>query len=160
MKLTFLHAGEKHELDIRAINGSYAFVAKGKSYSARTISRGEEELQLDIDGVVHEVVWARQGRKTWLHIDGRTYELEKPAARASASGTSGSGSLRAPMPGQVRKVMVQEGELVQAGAVLLVLEAMKMEIRIQAPVNAKVALVNVKEGQSIEKDQLLVELEI
>jgi biotin carboxyl carrier protein len=63
------------------------------------------------------------------------------------------------MPGQVRRLAVQVGQTVNAGDVLVLLEAMKMEIRIQAPHAAKVARIAVSEGQSVEREQILVELD-
>jgi acetyl/propionyl-CoA carboxylase alpha subunit len=154
-----MHAGQRYEMQVAAKAGDYSVVLQGKTVSARVLAANEALLEIDVDGIAHRVIWARHGRKMWLHLDGRSYELEKPPTRAAAIAGSGGNSLRAPMPGQVRKVLVRAGEQVQAGAVLMMLEAMKMEIRIQAPADAKVTQVTVKEGQSIEKDQLLVELE-
>jgi biotin carboxyl carrier protein len=59
------------------------------------------------------------------------------------------------MPAQVRSVEVYEGEQVEKGQVLLLLEAMKMEIRIQAPRAGKVVKLSVGEGQPVERDQVL-----
>lgn len=159
MKLSFLYLGQAYELDARSESGAYKLVVQGEQYEPKTLRSSENEFDIEINGDLQHVAWAKQGRRLWLHINGRTYELEKPLPGRGATIASGAGSLRAPMPGQVRKVFAQAGESVKAGAVLLVLEAMKMEIRIQAPADAKVAQVNVKEGQSIEKDQLLVELD-
>jgi len=63
------------------------------------------------------------------------------------------------MPAQVRAVQVAEGERVEKGATLLLLEAMKMEIRVRAPAAGRVARLLAAEGQAVEKDQLLVEME-
>jgi pyruvate carboxylase len=64
----------------------------------------------------------------------------------------------APMPGKVVKVNVKAGDAVKAGAVLLVTEAMKMETNVKAKADAKVAEVRFKEGDKVEKDDLLVRL--
>jgi biotin carboxyl carrier protein len=63
------------------------------------------------------------------------------------------------MPGQVRELFVAEGDQVQKGDLLLLLEAMKMEIRIQAPRAASIKSLSLKAGDAVEKDQILVELE-
>lgn len=68
------------------------------------------------------------------------------------------GSLFAPMPGRVLKVNVKEGDLVNRGTVLLVVEAMKMENNILAPANAMVDKVNVKEGEMVDTKLQLVHL--
>lgn len=159
MKQRLLHQGQGYEIDVRSKGGAYTFLVEGIQYEVKVSRSSENKTDVEINGKRQSVAWAKQGRKLWVHIDGRTYELERTVPGRGTDAASGAGSLRAPMPGQVRKVLVKAGESVKAGAVLLVLEAMKMEIRIQAPADAKVAQVNVKEGQSIEKDQLLVELD-
>ena len=63
------------------------------------------------------------------------------------------------MPGQVRAVNVSEGEAVVKGQTLAVLEAMKMEIRIQSPADGKVKKLYIKQGQTVEREQTLIEIE-
>ncbi len=73
---------------------------------------------------------ASQGRQVWVHFGGRTYQLERVIGqRQAAEGAGGEQVLRAPMPGQVRGVKVKVGQHVQDGQLLLLLEAMKMEIK-------------------------------
>jgi biotin carboxyl carrier protein len=118
------------------------------------------ELVFEMDGLQVQALVAKEGRKTWVHLDGRTYLLERVLEQALAAGlTEGDRILRAPMPGQVRQVLVEVGQEVKAGEVLVLLEAMKMEMRIQAPHSAKVALLAVSAGQNVEREQILVELE-
>ncbi len=66
------------------------------------------------------------------------------------------GSLLAPMPGTVVRVAVEEGETVAAGALLVVLEAMKMEHRVTSPAPGTVAEVRVKAGQTVDGGEVLV----
>lgn len=136
------------------------FRYRGKVY---TVELAGERALIDgraVDGRPQRTVWARAGRKIWVHVDGRTYELELAAGLSGGGGSAGgTGSLRAPMPGQVREVYVKAGASVEEGAELLLLEAMKMELRVQAPQAGKVAAVKVKSGDSVDKDQVLVELD-
>jgi pyruvate carboxylase len=62
------------------------------------------------------------------------------------------------MPGKVVKVNVKAGEQVKAGAVLLVTEAMKMETNLKAKRDCTVAEVRFKEGDKVEKDDLVLVL--
>ncbi len=62
------------------------------------------------------------------------------------------------MPGQVRAVNVKEGDAVTKGQTLLLLEAMKMEIRVQSPRDGLVKKLYVQQGQTVEREQLLVEI--
>lgn len=66
---------------------------------------------------------------------------------------------RSPVSGIVVKVVAQPGQALQAGDVLLVLEAMKMETNITAPVAGKVAAIKVGPGDSVQSGQIVVELE-
>lgn len=65
-----------------------------------------------------------------------------------------------PMPGNVMKVNVKEGDMVSAGTVLCIVEAMKMENNIVARCDAKVAKVNVREGDKVDTRTILIELTI
>lgn len=82
-----------------------------------------------------------------------------PAAPARKSlVAAGDGSITSPMPGSVFQMKTQEGASVQAGQVLLVLEAMKMENPITAPFNGTVTKVFVREGDNVGEGDLLVEV--
>ena len=70
-----------------------------------------------------------------------------------------SGGLVAPMPGKVLATAVKEGETVDAGQLLVVLEAMKMEHRIVAPSAGIVTKIHIEVGEQVEKDVVLVDLE-
>lgn len=67
--------------------------------------------------------------------------------------------IKAPMPGLILDINVQEGEEVKEGDYLLVLEAMKMENSLTAPRDGVVKSVSVKVGETVGKNQLLIEME-
>jgi len=69
------------------------------------------------------------------------------------------GEIRALMPGRVTSVLVREGEMVELGAPLLILEAMKMLNEITSPFAGRVVRVHVREGETVRKDAILVVLE-
>ena len=66
-------------------------------------------------------------------------------------------SLKAPMPGLILKVHIKEGQEVQKGDSLLVLEAMKMENIIKAPADLTIKQIHAKSKEAVEKDQTLIE---
>jgi 3-methylcrotonyl-CoA carboxylase alpha subunit len=66
--------------------------------------------------------------------------------------------MSAPMPGSVLKILVAPGDVVQKGAPLLILEAMKMEHQLTAPRDGTVAAVNCKEGELVQPGVDLVTL--
>ena len=63
------------------------------------------------------------------------------------------------LPGTIIKIMVEEGQAVEAGQLLLIHEAMKMQNRVIAPISGVVVELNVKEGDKITKNHLMVKIE-
>ncbi len=81
---------------------------------------------------------------------------EAPAADPAAVVTGSGEVVSAPMPGTILKVNVTQGQAVKAGAVLVVLEAMKMENEIMAPKDGTVTQVAVSKGASVDTGAPLV----
>lgn len=80
-----------------------------------------------------------------------------PVAKPVAEATTGEGSIDAPMPGTVLDILVGVDQEVEAGQVVLILEAMKMENEIQSPLSGKVIQVNTTKGAAVNfGDSLLV----
>ena len=82
-----------------------------------------------------------------------------PAPQADAASADESKVCRSPVSGIVIKTAVKEGQELQAGETIMVLEAMKMETNITAPGTVKVAKLLVKEGDGVQSGQALVEFE-
>ena len=98
-----------------------------------------------------------------LNGEGRNVTVRDQAAASSAAvrvkADKGNAThVGAPMPGKVVKLNVKAGELVKAGAVLLVTEAMKMETNIKAKADCTVVEIKFKEGEKVEKEDLLLVL--
>jgi len=85
-------------------------------------------------------------------------KVEAPKAPAKEAVVAGAGehSIDAPMPGKIVKVLVEEGQSIKAGDVLLVLEAMKMQNEITADADGTVKAVNVEAGQNVKVKESLV----
>lgn len=77
-----------------------------------------------------------------------------PAPTPAASGSGADGEVVSPMPGKILKVIADNGAHVEAGDVILILEAMKMENEIVAPIAGTVNL-SVSVGQTVDTDALL-----
>jgi 3-methylcrotonyl-CoA carboxylase alpha subunit len=93
-------------------------------------------------------------------VDADVRFSEPPSADAGAHHGHGGGNGRivAPMPGKIVKIAVHDGDAVNTHDLLVVLEAMKMEHRIEAPSNGTVGTIHVREGDIVPGDTLLVEL--
>ncbi|QUH19825.1 biotin/lipoyl-containing protein [Alkaliphilus sp. B6464] len=82
-----------------------------------------------------------------------------PAAKSAPSAApAGATTIEAPMPGNIWKIEVKEGQQVKSGDVLLILEAMKMENEIMAPADGVVASIHVAEGAAVNGGDILVSL--
>ncbi len=101
-----------------------------------------------------------RGTQRDLAVNGRYFTLGQPdtTRRRRAAGGSAAAALHAEMPGQVTDVLVRAGDAVTRGQALVVLEAMKMQLRVAAPRDSVVARVLVEKGQVVERGQVLVEL--
>jgi len=113
-----------------------------------------------VDGAPVEMVLTRTAPYVWTHADRLTRRFtQMPSTRhADAGALATDGALISPMPGTVLDVRVVVGDLVSAGDVLVVVEAMKMEHRIVALANGTVTAVHVRTGLAVEADTPLLTL--
>jgi biotin carboxyl carrier protein len=81
-------------------------------------------------------------------------------ARLAHAAHAGPMPLRSPMPGLVVKILVEEGDLVTLEQPLLIIEAMKMQNELAAPVAGKIVNLSVKPGEAVEGDQVLLEIRV
>lgn len=141
----------------------------GEPVEARLLSiEGTDAHRLEIGHASHRIS-ARRGAQSgvWsLHLDGLAAEVEvvdertrviRALARAAA-GSSGPRPVRAPMPGLVVRIEVAEGDVVQPGQGVAIVEAMKMENELRAEAEGRVTRIAVKTGDTVNKDQVLIEL--
>lgn len=132
----------------RSQPGQVNLVVNGRRYHAYTASQKSHKT-----GVAHHHVALVDTQAE--HFEFTTLQTTA-ARRRNASGEGGS--LKAQMPGQVIQVMVIEGEAVEKGQPLLILEAMKMEIRVTAPTDGTVTKLLVRQGDTVERGQQLAEV--
>lgn len=147
--------GESVEVDGNILQWDFASLGNGDYH----ILVGDKSIRAEI------VKLDREGKIVQLKINELTYTvhlkdkydllLEKMGMSASAVGKVNA--VKAPMPGLIIDLRVKAGDQVKAGDSLLVLEAMKMENVIKAAGDATVKHVKVKKGDSVEKNQLLIE---
>jgi biotin carboxyl carrier protein len=116
-----------------------------------------ENARFIVDGRPYEVYLDRD--LGWLRSRWGIHELEVHDLEGAARlPVKGDGRVKAPIPGQVTRVLVGVGDEVQVGQPLLILEAMKMENEIRAPRPGEIEKLNVRAGQSVALHQVLVEI--
>ncbi len=118
------------------------------------------ELTLTVDGHRQRITVEHAGDNWWVHTQDGVYHLKwltplPLPGRAIAS----EGSLKAPMTGQVISLHVERGQQVKQGAVLMTLEAMKMEHRIQAPYDGVVGKIFYTEGEPVQAEAILLDVQ-
>ncbi len=118
------------------------------------------QLKVTVNGVAYdvevEVEEEPQPALGAIFMSGGSFSPPHPAPGASSS-VDGTG-VRAPLSGTVARIPVSEGQAIEAGDVVVVLEAMKMETEITAPAAGTVGSVLVAPGDAVSGGQLLVEL--
>jgi acetyl-CoA/propionyl-CoA carboxylase biotin carboxyl carrier protein len=134
-----------------------ASVVVGEADPVRASARrAADRLVVTYGGRVTTFLRAQAGDTLWLSADGHTWAVEEHSLLESATVTAaGGGPVTSPMPGTVLVVKVAPGDVVAAGAPLVVVEAMKMEHTVTAPVDGVVTELNVRVGQQVALNQPL-----
>jgi propionyl-CoA carboxylase alpha chain len=115
-------------------------------------------VDLQVDGVRRRVSIYRDGMTRYAESAlGASTLIEQPRF-PDIDAQAAAGSLTAPMPGTVVRVEAQPGDIVRAGQVLVVLEAMKMEHPVRAPRDGMLTQLQVSAGQSVDQGTVLVVL--
>ncbi len=132
-------------------------IPTGNEGSTVTSSSGEEIYTVTVDGVDHVVTVGNGGDITGVVPTSGSGGATTSSPAAASANAEGEG-FPAPMAGNVFKVQVAPGDLVEEGDVMIILEAMKMEITVIAPKSATVVDVAIKEGDDVALGDILVTL--
>jgi pyruvate carboxylase len=126
-------------------------IEPGKTLIVRLVTVGK----LEKDGT-RDLFFELNGEARTITVRDQAAGQSGPARAKAERGNPAH--VGAPMPGKVVKVNVKAGDVVKAGAVLLVTEAMKMETNVKAKADCTIAEVRFKEGDKVEKEDLIVVL--
>jgi biotin carboxyl carrier protein len=133
------------QVDFESVSGQpvFSLILDGRSYESY-VYPGEDDWQVLL-----------RGRQYQVKVED---EREKRLRAAAGGGVAEGGEfhLKAPMPGLVVAIPVSEGQLVEKGQVLLILESMKMQNELKAPRSGTVGRIRVKPGESVEQKQTLL----
>jgi len=160
MRVLLSKGAEDLEVAVEPEGSGYRVTIRGTSYRVEGVVG--EEMRVRIDARPVEAWVTRRGDTLAVERNGRSFQfrLRDPRApkltRRRAQEDSSRGELHAPMPGLVVQVLTHEGEEVEAGHPLVVIEAMKMQNALVAPLKGRVRLVPVTPGTAVESGQLLL----
>ncbi len=126
-----------------------------------------EKRKVTVNGVEYEVEIQFDDGKWEVSIDGNLYEVEidqgsrrgqRKKRDSNRGGGPSSGLISSAIPGKIVSVLVSEGDKVDSGSVVIVLEAMKMQNEIKAGIDGKVEKIMCKPGERIEANVPLMEI--
>lgn len=156
-------------VEMRNQNGNLLEIdVDGKIYHIDLLHTPDGTFSIIENGKSHniELVPGNQPKKYTAHTLYHAYDVEVIDAEARYlinRGTNGTTSnektISSPMPGKVVKVLKREGDIVQKGDTIVIISAMKMESEYKSHVDGIIKKVNVAEGETIEGNQILVEIE-
>ena len=153
-------AGRTHEVELeRAADGSWTVLVDGESFTARLEPNGDGVL-VRVDGrTLHLRIGPGQALVERQPVAFRILGVE--LASAAAAGKAGGHVLhvRPPMNGKLERILVTPGQQVAKGDVLFVLEAMKMQNEVRAPVAGRVAAIHLAAGATVEPRQAVLDLQ-
>jgi acetyl/propionyl-CoA carboxylase alpha subunit len=159
--------GKEHAVEICRAYGhdgqgrAFRLLLDSEESVVEVLSVGGGEIRATVDGLLLQGGFAADGWSIEVFVEGAAHALERPGPPdvEGAAETGDRASLTAPMPGTVVKVLVDEGDEVEEGQTLLVLEAMKMEQSVAAPYAGKVRALPFDEGARVPGGAVLAELE-
>ena len=133
------------QVDFESVSGQpvFSLILDGKSYES-FVYQGEEDWDVLLRGRQYQA----------KVVDEREKRLKAAAGGGAVEG--GEFHLKAPMPGLVVAVLMEEGQEVKKGQVMLILESMKMQNELKAPRDGIMGRVRVKAGESVEQRQTLL----
>lgn len=118
--------------------------------------------ELTVNGTVRQIYAVQDDQTVHVHMDGKVWQVDIVDEFADAGGASGqaeSGVVKAPMPGVVLDISVQEGDFVEEGQVLMLIESMKLQMEVKASLSGTVLLLGVDGvGASFDKGAQLVNI--
>lgn len=133
------------DVDFESISGQpvYSLLMGGKSYEAY-VSPDDEQWEVLLRGRLYQAEVQ----------DEREKRLRSAGGAGAAEG--GEFQMKAPMPGLVVAIPVEEGQQVKKGQVLLILESMKMQNELKSPRDGQIQRIKVKAGETVEQKQTLL----
>jgi len=161
MKYVTIINNEQYEIDIDKQGG---ILVNGEPRDVDFLNLGGALYSVITQNQSLEVVIDDEDNKIEVMMNGRLYETqvldERALLMAQRKGGLGnnSGEVHSPMPGLVVKVTVEDGQDIKQGQTVVILESMKMQNELKAPIDGKITGIHVKAGQTVDKNAFLVEI--
>ncbi len=146
----------------------YKFTIHGSEFAVRVRKVEGDQVQLEVNGTPYDVTLHREAQPSKTPVVMVRKEINTKAGNervkenlkpVSESKRPSAKSIKSPLPGNVLKVNVAEGDVVKEGDVLMIMESMKMENNILAERDGKIVKVVAPAGKAVLQDEVLFEIE-
>jgi len=168
MKLTVTLSDGEHEVVFDEAYGQRSLAVDGKEHKLTLLRSEPGRIRFTVDGRPIDALVTNDADEMTVDAGAGPVSLQVEETRFAEvrkiSGVSdkrrAAADLKAPMPGLVTRIMVAEGDLVESGTPLLVMEAMKMENELRAQGDGRVARIHVTSGNAVEQGTILIAFEV
>jgi biotin carboxyl carrier protein len=152
--------GKTHRLELDRPGGGWTCRLDGREIEVDAVLPRPNVLSLRIGNKAYEVTCERTGSDTYIWVGNRRFasQVRDPRSlRSRARGVEEQGpkKLTAPMPGKVVRILLAQGAEVEAGAGILVVEAMKMQNEVKSPKKGTIQKILVVEGAAVNAGDVL-----
>ena len=156
--------GKNHRLELGRADGRWSCRLDGREVEVDAVLARPDVLSLRIGNQAFEVKCERVGSEMHLWVGSERFSVEvrdprSLRSRARSVDDHGPRKLTAPMPGRVVRVLARQGSGVEAGAGVLVVEAMKMQNEIKSPKKGTIQRILVSEGAAVNAGDVLAIVE-
>ena len=158
-RVTYTTAGESYAVAYRITGSTIQAWVNDVALGLVVRAAGPDRVDLEIGGIRREYRIHQVGAEVYVDASDGSSALSEVPRFGDPEKVAPAGSLLAPMPGLVLRILAEVGAVVTAGQPLLVLEAMKMEQTVSAPAHGVVAELRAKAGEQVTTGQVLAVLE-
>ncbi|WP_430810953.1 MULTISPECIES: biotin/lipoyl-containing protein [unclassified Carboxylicivirga] len=139
----------------------FSFTIRGNKYDVHLKDLEENIAQMEVNGTQYEVEIHQDVKKPVKTPKLVRKEIQRKPGEGFITKNAGGGTIKvnAPLPGNIFKVLVKEGDVVKKGDTLLVMEAMKMENNVLAEKEGTITSVKVSVGDAVLQNDVLIEME-
>lgn len=157
MKLRITIDGTEHEIDATRQGDALSVMLNGVTQQLSIVSQDGSSMLVELGHKRLQIAGMKDGLKRQLAVNGRQLRYERVSDDPAAA-DSAEGSLSSSIPAVVSELLVAEGDSVQAGDKLILLESMKMIIPIQATLDGTVTALHCATGDSVQAGVPLIEI--
>jgi len=161
MTYSFKHDNQVYKISFEEDDGNISVELEDSKKHVEFKKLDDYLYSIIIDGKSHNLAVMKKGKEIQVFFQGNLFNFEAVSELEQARGGGaggGANQISSPMPSRVVKLLKKEGDEVQEGDGVIVVEAMKMESELKAPLSGTVKEIKVSEGDTVEGGAVLVVL--